>query len=324
MNVGVADLVTELKSLRKGRAIQTPRIGDRIGPALRAVCGITADDDVASVRLKVAARLTDLSAELPGYLQIALTAAFGLDEALHTQFYKERLLWAERVLERNTRTVRRRIDEAIAQLAELAVHRLGQPAPDRAAAPAAEGWHSAEIRQSLRLDQDVPEAMELRRIVADGAGLAELDLALTVTAPAPGEPVPLPGTGIEVLYGGRLREVRMESSDRIGYRLALPAPLGPGQEHEYGVRFRPQGRLEPHFVCVPRQRCDVCVVRVRFVEDRPPLRVERLDGVFQRDIADPNSAAPEVTVDGCGEVRVRFTGLAPNLAYGVRWTPGRP
>lgn len=321
MTISATDLVAELKILRKGRGIQAPHILDRIGPAIRAVCAITDNDDAASVRQKVAARLRDLSAKLPPDLQIGVTAAFGLDDTLHTPFYKDRLRWAEAELERNTRTVRRRIDEAIDQLAELAVHRMaangtpGQP-------PASNRWYNAEIRQALVLDQGSAYALEQRRIVADEDGVTELDLALTVPAPdaIPGDR-PLE-VAIDVLYGGRLLQRRMESTERIGYRLALPRPLRLGDEHEFALRALPRRELAPHYVCLPRHRCDRCEVRVRFALERPPTRVERLDGVYQRDIVDPRGDAEPVTLDACGEVVERFTNLTPGLAYGLRWTFG--
>jgi len=312
MTFSVADVVAELKLLRKGRGIHAPYIADRVGPAVRAICSVNENDDPASVRRKVSARLRDLSTRLSPDLRIGVTAAFGLDETLHTQFYKDRLVWAEHALERNTRTVRRRIDQAIVALAELAVHHLGPV--DR---PRGGRWHNAEIRQSLVLDQATPDALELRRVVADDDGLTELDLALTVT----GVRGAVDQVDIDVLYGGRLRRPRMESTDRVGYRLVLPRPLALGAEHEFALRVRPRAdrAIEPHFVCVPRHRCDLCEVRVRFAEDRPPARLERLAAVFQRDIADPNCAADPLELDASCEVGVRFTDLTPGLAYGVRW-----
>lgn len=323
MTVSAADLVAELKTLRKGRGIQAPHILDRTGPALRAICAITEYDDAASVRQKVAARLRDLSAQLSPDLRIAVTAAFGLDETLHTPFYKDRLRWAESELERNTRTVRRRIDDAIVQLAELAVHRLAPGGPAPHPTPRSR-WYNAEIRQALVLDHAAPEALEQRRIVAAEDGLAELDLALTVSAPdlsTPGAPTDVPiDVAIDVIYGGRLLARRMESSDRIGYGLLLPRPLRLGEEHEFALWTRAGRELAPHFVCVPRHRCDRCEVRVRFAEDHPPAHLERLAGVFQRDIADPKCAAEPARLDPCGEVRERFADLTPGLAYGVRWS----
>lgn len=319
MTVSAVELVAELKTLRKGRGIHAPHIRDRIGPAIRAICAITEYDDAASVRQKVAARLRDLSARLSPDLRIAVTAAFALDETLHMPFYKDRLRWAERELERNTRTVRRRIDDAIVQLAELAVHRFAPDRPAPRPAPHSR-WYNAEIRQALVLDHPVPEVLEQRRIVAGEDGLTELDLALTVPAPDASTPGTPTDVAIDVFYGGRLLARRMESSDRIGYGLLLPHPLRLGEEHEFALRVRPGRELAPHFVCLPRHRCDRCEVRVRFAEDRRPARLERLSGVFQRDIADPHCTAEPARLDQCGEVWEQFSDLTPGLAYGLRWT----
>jgi hypothetical protein len=65
-------------------------------------------------------------------------------------------------------------------------------------------WHTDELRVSLMLDQDFPEALELRRIVADSDQVSELDLTMTL-ADTPGHRSSGPTEiGLDVIYGGRV------------------------------------------------------------------------------------------------------------------------
>ena len=44
MVVVSAEFASELKTLRKGRGIYVPQISERVGPALREVCGVVSGD----------------------------------------------------------------------------------------------------------------------------------------------------------------------------------------------------------------------------------------------------------------------------------------
>ncbi|SFW70016.1 hypothetical protein [Amycolatopsis australiensis] len=313
MDLSAADVVEELKVLRKGRGIFSTPLADRVGPALRAAFGIFGDDDSTAVRRKLTDGLRPLVESLPEDLKIALLAAFALDERARKPFYQERVHWAARTLDRDDRTVRRRIDEGIEHVAAMAVS-AGEPL-SRSRFPS-RGWHTEELRVTLALDRPVPEAFEFRRVVADADEIAELDLALTLTAP--GDPVGESDLEVDVFHGGVLAGRVMESSDRIGLALRLPAPLRRGERRDLGLRFRANLR-EPHYVCVPRHPCEVFDLHVRF-GDRVPGRIVRLDKASQEDTA--TLRGPVLEPDGAGEVHVRFRDLAPGFAYGIRWQPG--
>jgi hypothetical protein len=252
---------------------------------------------------------------------VALQAAFALSAENRQPFYQERVRWAAHHLARDERTVRRRIDEGIEQLAELAVSVVRAIPRPRSSTP----WHTAKLRVYVMLDQPEPESLEFRQIVADVDGLRELDLALTLTEPpAPGRTASAEGLKIDVLSGGTLIRRRMESTDRYGFVLALPTPLEHGQPHDIAVRFRvPEGHpMQPHYVCLPKSPCDFLDLRVRFDLGRPPKSVSRLSDVFQRDVSDPAAGGAGLDIDNAGDLHVEFTGLTPGLAYGVRWEDG--
>ncbi len=314
VDVSAADVVGELKALRKGRAIFTTTLADRVGPALRTTCGIAEEDGTVEMRRKLFDRLRPLVESLPDDLKIALIAAFALDERARKPFYQERVHWAAITLDRDDRTVRRRIDEGIEQIAALAVAGAAEAGPRYPS----RSWHTEELRVTLALDQPVAEAFEFRRVIADADEIAELDLALTLPAPGEsGESVRESDLAVDVFHGGVLGRRVRESGDRFGLALRLPEPLRRGARHEIGLRFRANLR-EPRYLCVPRHPVDLFDLHVRFGENVPE-RIVRLEGVDRGETNDPAPPGAELEPDEAGEVHVRFRHLAPGFGYGIRW-----
>jgi hypothetical protein len=303
---GRADLIRELKTLRKGRGLYAGRFEERVGPGLRATCAVTDGDGLVATRQKVAARLTELADQLPDDLRLAVMAAFAINSEARLPLYQDRVHWAAMRVDRDPRTVRRRVDEAIVHLAELAtsspVARLGD---------AANGWHTTDQQVMVVLDRDRPEVLERRRIMSDEDGLRALDLAVSV-------PSGRRDVEANVYFGGTLVDRGMEASDRISWSLTLPRPLSRGESHDFAVRFRLPA-MRPYLMCVPRHPCDLFDLRVRFGKDRQPQRVWTLHGAFQRDVSDPLFQGSQHPVDQAGEIHLRFRHLTPGLAYGARW-----
>ena len=279
-----AELVSELKALRKGRGLQASRLPDRVGPALSAACGVSDGDGMVVVRAKVSGRLSELAAQLPEDLRLAALAAFAITAEARLPLYQDRVRWAAARFDRDPRTVRRRVDEAIELLAELA---LVSPA---GAPPGS--WHISSLTLALALEESC--VFEQHRVVADQEGLRSFDLARSAEK----------GT---VLYGGTL------SSEGT---VELPAPLPRGESWEFAAVF-PLERVA-HLVYVPRHRCEVFDLRLRFGTEGPP-EVLALDGAFERDVEDPRYRGRKLQVDAAGEVHVQFRHLTPGLAYGARW-----
>jgi hypothetical protein len=314
VDFSAADVVGELKALRKGRAIFTTPLADRVGPALRTTCGIAEEDGTVEMRRKLFDRLRPLAESLPDDLKIALVAAFALDERARKPFYQERVHWAAITLDRDDRTVRRRIDEGIEQIAALVVAGATEAGPRYPS----RSWHTEELRVTLALDQPVAEAFEFRRVIADADEIAVLDLALTLpVAGESGESVRESDLVVDVFHGGVLGRRVRESKDRFGLALRLPEPLRRGARHEIGLRFRANLR-EPRYLCVPRHPCDFFDLHVRFGENVPE-RIVRLAGAARGEANDPTSHGAELEADEAGEVHVQFQHLAPGFGYGIRW-----
>ncbi|MGW5052757.1 hypothetical protein [Actinokineospora sp. NPDC004072] len=294
------ELVRELKALRKGGGVHASRIDQRVGPTLRATCGITGLDGPLAIREKVSARLGELVDRLPPELGLPAQAAFAI-KGVRLPLYQDRVRWAAMRLDRDPRTVRRRVDDAIARLAEMAAElppaRLG-------------GWRTTELRVAVALDRAQPEVLVQRRVVADQDGVGELEIAAPIQ-------VTRPEVDVRVLYGGTVG-ARGTADGRVAFALTPPAPIQRGAAHDIGLVYRlPSAQaLRPHLVCVPQHPWELFELRVRFGIGAGVPRVWTLPG------ADGAETGSPVPVDGAGEVHARFRKLVPGLAYGARWTGG--
>ncbi|QUQ68600.1 hypothetical protein [Kutzneria sp. CA-103260] len=291
---GHLELVRELKRLRKGRGVLAGGIQQRVGPAVRAACDIDAGDGPVAVRRKLTVRLIELAEQLPEDLRLVTLVAFAIERDAKQALYQERVRWAAIQLERDERTVRRRVDEAINQVAELAAgdgNWFG-------------GWRTAELSVAVALDQDRPEVLEQRRIVAEQDDLREVELVA---------PIPLGQSDVQVLYGGTLI-----ADDPAGFTLALPTPVAKEERHDLAVRFRlpPRQAMQQYLLCVPKRPCERFDLRLRFRRDGRPPTVFALHGTPGEN---PPRDGREQAVDRAGEVHVRFHQLTPGLAYGARW-----
>jgi len=323
-NVSVDDLFTEIIALRRGRGMIDSRIDDRVGSALRVVCGVADSSSPGEVRRLVSARLTELADQLPQDLRYAALGAIALLPDARQPFYQDRIRWVAVQIDRDERTVRRRADDAFRQLARLAVAELGAISTSNDLTnDQGPAWYTEELRVALVLDEPNPTAFEVRQIVSNQDGLDEIDLAFTLTAPPDlgAKPVDPARLNIAMLYGGRLVTRDMASARRFLFSVMLGRPLERNQRAEFALRFQvPAGQaMQPHYVCVPRERCELFDLRVRFDQEQLPSAVWQLAKTFQSDLDDPASHGTKVELDTNGELFLRFADLAPGFAYGASW-----
>lgn len=307
MTAVLTDLISDLKVLRKGRGLFVSRIDERVGTTLRTVCEVTDSDGPAEIRHKVGERLGNWAKKLPPDLRVAVMAAFAIAPDARLPLYQDRVNLAAEKLNRDPRTARRRIDDGIHHLAQLAAAFVPK---QNSRSHGITRWHTAELRTTLALDRERPEVLEQRRIIADIDDLSEVDI--TVTAGA---------LGVDMFHGGTLVT---RGGRRGAYSLRLPEPLQHGQSHDFALRARlgREQHARPWFAVLLEHPCATLDLRVRFDRRRVPAPITAFGHVHPRDFA---SAAGGVTVyaDAAGEVQASFTDLTPGMAYGVRWDPRR-
>lgn len=291
---GRVELIQELKSLRKGRGLLAGRIEERVGPTLRSACAVADGDGLTVIRNKVTARLVELAEQLPDDLRLAALAAFAICADADQPLYKDRLRWTATRVDREPRTVRRRVDEAITMLADLAA--AGEKSAERTA-----HWHTTELTVALVLSGPRPEVFEHHRVIAGQDGLRELDLSISV-----------PPDEATLFHGGTLT-----TTHHGGVRLTLPKPLSRGESHEFAMLFHPR-RLSGRLAYVPSRMCERFDLRIRFGE--APEGVSKIDGVFQEELAGRHHRGEHCRLNPADEVHLRFGTLTPGLAYGARWT----
>ena len=310
-------LLGELKGLRRGRAVYSPDISARVGERLRELCGIDRSDPPGIVRQKLTSKLDDLARTLPDELRIATAAALAIHPKARHLLLQDRLSWLADQLCRDRRTARRRVDEGFARLAEAAVGvgRSTVVLPDGSGP----GWYAARVEALFRMDLPRPKSHERRTVVAERDGVDQVGLGVTL----PREHGDLGACEllVEVDFGGTLIARHRPTDSRLQWILALPASLGAGQTHEYGVTFHlPAQPVRPHYVFTPARRCDEFDLRIRFDESRPPEKVWRLESTFHRDLDDPAGVGEPLVPDSAGEVRAVFSNLFVGYGYGMRWS----
>ncbi|MFD0683761.1 hypothetical protein [Actinomadura fibrosa] len=330
-----AALLAELRRLCRGWGVQAPDLPGRIGPQLGRYLDGGADPRRALISL-----LSGAAAGLPGDLPDAARAALGLEPRF--RFLKDRQSWLAARLDRDMRTARRRIDEALALMAEritaesIAAESIAAPSiavgghgpgPAAPAVPAADadGWYTETLQTLVRMDRDPPAIQEERRIAVT-APLLEVITVPVSLPPAPAAPSGRPrDLFAEVLYGGIDAGTERPSQSHFRFLVRPPRPLRAGERHSFALGYSlPPGQpLAPHYALTPLRRYDGFRLRVRFAADRPPEGLWLVAGVPPRTLDDAPDGLPAVELDAAQEAEASFTDMSIGLAYGFRWREAR-
>ncbi|QKV75289.1 hypothetical protein [Amycolatopsis sp. Hca4] len=307
-----AEVADELRRLKRGRGLQTPRLSTEVGPALRSLCGISESDTQAAIREKVRGTLGRGIRALPPDLREVIVTAMALDADMAGKFLGDRVRLLSARLHRDVRTIRRRVDEAIDMLAEEATGAAtGDPGT-------AQDWHVERLEALLKLDGPNHEFIERRRIVAE-RDLGDR-LQVFVTLPVGDTDNTVSVLDAHPVYGAEVLDCVPLSSDRAVCHLRLPAPLAAGQRHEYSLSIRAAYPAPGHqYVFFPERPCSEFDLRVRFAAELAPASVNVIRGAFHRAADDPYLPDETIAVDALREVHTTFDGLAPGYAYGIRW-----
>lgn len=319
MPIGAAELANELKSLRKGRGLQSPRLAEQVGPMLRTLSGAGDADHTEALRERLSETLRNLAEHLPNDLRMIALVALALHPDNQHQFLQERVRFLADLYHRDVRTIRRRMDEAFNRLSEIATTTCDSTAPDEGSGL---GWYTGRLESIMRMDKDSPECFERRTIVAESDGLDRITTMMTVPKQAQSTDE-RHGLFPELYFGATLLSVHRRYGDRFSFELALPRTLQANESHEIGMILRiPHDQpMRNHYVLLPDRRCDELTVRVRFAKDGLPARVWRVADAFHRQLDEALPGEDPLPVDRSGEVCTSFRRLRPGHGYGVQWLP---
>lgn len=294
MATSPSKLMTELKALRRGRGVQTPGIDRQVGPALRAACGITEFDGAEVVREKLGSWVNALVSTFPHDLRLAVTTPLALhDEAQHA-FLAHRIQWLADLADRDSRTIRRRIDDGLTRLVEAAARHTS-----RETATSPDGWHIQQVHVLLRLDGPVPACTERWTVAAERDGVEEIPW-----------PVAARRDGAEPAGDHDIRVVHGVLLTDGGLRLPRPLSAGEALEFSLDVRIPRIQRMRPVYQFRTSRRCDRFDLVVRFHPDRLPVEVKGIGDVGEQPV-----------VNSVGEVEMSFRDVIPGSDNGISWTP---
>jgi hypothetical protein len=310
------DVVQELGSLRRGRGLHAPDLAGKVGPALRQVCGIDETDNHVTTQSKLIDCIQLHSATLPNDLRLSVLAALGLLEAATYPLLEERLRWVGCRLDRELRTVRRRVEAGARLLAERLVAAAGTI--DDEYAPS--GWFTDELCSTVRLDVDPPELREQRTIVATCYNLRQVLVSLSV--PAKPDHRAAPRVRSRIVHGGCLVAERELASGHYRAILELPRSLAAGERHRYEITLvvSPRDSIRPYYLLSPLRPCRRFRASVTFDHRAVPTAVWRIGGVPRGLVDGAVIPGESLALDQRGRVTTEFYGLRPGLSYGMRWS----
>ena len=320
----VIEIAGELAVLRRGRGLFAPDVRRRVGPRLYAVAGgggvePAADTDVA-LRDALLSALSDVARAMPGDLRFAALTALAARPDLGEEMLTNRLDRVARFIDRDRRTARRRVDDALVMLAENLAARLKTEQPANPDAPP--GWFVDSLDSTLTFDP-TPHLLEHREIVATVDGLRQIVVNLSMSSATDHSVDRLRLIPEE---GCVLARPEHASGHYWRYVLALPKPLRAGQSHRYAVSFVATSReaMMPFYTMAPMRRCRSFSAEVRFTGASDVEELWRVDGVPYSAILGGRPTTARLRLDEGNSVRVAFSGLQQGLAYGVQWRWAQP
>jgi hypothetical protein len=288
---------------------------ERVGPTLRALSGIDDSPDENEARRRLVTYLSDLADELPEDLRTALRVGLALHEDVQYRFLEKRMHWLATELDRDVRTARRRVDEAIRSAETMRA--ISVPSGDDSAHDA---WYLERFRALLYLDGAQPTAIEERKVVARHEPLSEIIISGAIPCPA-GADRDLHRPDLTILYGGSLTRVERPSNTYFRYHIRLPQPLMRGQSHEIGVSVKlpADHPINPRYALQPLRRCDEFDLRIRFGAENRLTGVWNMAGLPRGMADDFATASSRVATDDAGEIHLNYQRLLVGLVYGARW-----
>lgn len=315
------ELLAELIRLRRGFGLASVNLRGRLGPRLKGLCRIADEDGDRVIRTKVLAVIRRLDAALSDEDRMIVHTALGATREIQHRRLGDRVdIIAQRFVVAE-RTARRAVDRAFQRLAEEGATLLEQPAAETDDDPET-GWYVQHVDTIVRMDRELPEIIESRQISSVRPGLKTIAIRYSLP-PSDSDTSGEHALQVDISFGAKIVDVRLEGGTHYRYLLELPLALEPGQQHEYGIVLRPPsvGAMRTHYGLVPLVEIESFRLRVRFHPDRHPGAVWRFDRAAPRAIDGLPISDARLSVDDVGEVAQEFDRLERGYGYGIAWRP---
>ena len=310
----VGTLEEELKGLCRGRGVMASDLRERLGLTLCAMADIDPGGQPDEVRKRLIGFLEEATAGLPEDLRTAFAAALALRQDVQHAFLDGRMQWLADHIQRDKRSARRRVSQAIKRVAgSLEAWDQGSDDPYG-------DWYLARLSTVLRLDGTQPTAVEDRTVVANRAGLTKILISTNIPR-APGADTEDLVPEFTVLSGGTLVESARPTPTYFRYTIQLAHPLRRGEAHELSTSLTiPSGLLAaPQYAFQPILRCDELQVRILFGPQGQSKRVWKISGLARGMVDGFDDPAALMHPDAAGDIELCYRHLLIGRAYGARW-----
>lgn len=300
-------LAAELAALHRGRGLRRPAIDP--GPALREALRLTPDDDPVAARQRLVGVFKAATAAMSPDLRVVFLHASAISCGDAT--LRDRLTRVATVIDRDTRTVRRRLLQANLAVAGYLLHGARPPAP-------AESWFVESMRSIMDLRGPRPVQTTYRTVCPTHRGVTVFRDRFGIPHPADSPVRPY----LRVVAGGELASLEQQSASLWGLEVRLDHEVAVGESHEIGIEVTLPDReaIRPYTVAIPLGPTRSFTATVHFgdppaasqaweIDGLPPAALD--DGFPSGRIFDP-ATAPDITVE--------FGGLQLGLAYGLGWS----
>ena len=308
------ELRGELDRLHQGRGLNRPDLLAYVGPQLKEVLRI-ADNDPEEARRILVAELGEAARTLSGEYRYVFVMAAAITSAAPT--LAERMSIVSGKLERDARTVRRRLRQADAQAAEYLLGRARRYGDDPA--PIQDGWHAVSFESTLWLDRPRPQFLGVRDMVVTAERLTTVEEKISIPRAGPSDEDQL----LEVEADEGCAVARLERLSTSSWRivLELDRELHAGHRHRLGVRVTVPSRafIRPYSVLVPFRQCRAFSTAVHFGEPPVAARAWRLAGVPPVVLEDGTPTDDFYNLDEDPVAVASFSSIFTGLAYGIQW-----
>ncbi len=310
---GSDPVIRELSTVYRGRGLRRSVLGPAVGPGLRELLDIPPEMDEANLRVRVADALILAARALDPDLRVAVLHALSVSSA-HL-LLQDRLRAAGRELDRDARTVRRRLDAANVVLVRH-LRRNRERSLSHPQAPA--GWAVLSMSSVLDLRRATPRFTATKTVVAT----QRLSAVTESFSMPPGQgwsPSDEDVVDVAVTSGGRLEGLTRVAPRVWRYHVAIEPALAGGQEHTYTVEVTMPSadHFAPYNAVAPLRPCNQFDCTVIFDPDRLPVAVQYVEALPPPVLLGPMEDSQLLATSPV--VSASFSALVPGLVYGLRW-----
>lgn len=310
--VGIAaELQRELRQIPAGWGVRKTNCLEWIGPELQRILRLDGSLGDEVCRQRLIDLLMKETARLPEPLKLLYRTASGITS--DERFLNERLLSAEPVFQRESKTLSRRIRRAEELMAAGIAARYPRPAGPYSD----QGWHWEEYRVELDLGKAHPTATMRRHIRALDDGQEVIREVFAVPRSAVGRTI-----GITALEGCTVTSVSQTTPSTWIATFQLDQPLRVGHVTQTVIRvtFESLDCLQPYLVMAPLQPCTRYEVTVRMGDPAVAALIWHIEGATTTSLDDQHPGPDAVEIQAGSVHSATFLNLMNGLAYGLGWT----